>query len=80
MELNRVDDAYETKMAAFEVDCNDGLGEPIACHHTAEFYSVVKDQHEKAAKIYEKNCIVKDYGPSCFNLGRLFREFGCTFL
>lgn len=71
MEL--VDDAYETKMAAFEVDCNDGKGEPIACHHVGEFYSVVKDAHDRAAKVYEGNCYEKEYGPSCFNLGRLFR-------
>ena len=28
--LERVDDEYEAKMAAFEVDCNDGKGEPVA--------------------------------------------------
>ena len=31
--MNLVDEAYLEKMAAFEVDCNDGKGEPAACHH-----------------------------------------------
>ena len=31
MEL--VDAEYEAKMAGFEVDCNDGTGESIACHN-----------------------------------------------
>jgi hypothetical protein len=75
MELNRVDEAYETKMAAFEVDCNDGKGEAMACHHAGEFYTVVKDQFDRAAKIYETNCTEKRYGPSCFNLGRLYSKF-----
>jgi TPR repeat protein len=70
--MNLVDDAYLEKMAAFEVDCNDGKGEPAACHHVGEFYSVVKDQHARSAKIYEENCLKKGYGASCFNLGKLF--------
>ena len=24
--MERIDDAYETKMVAFEIDCNDGKG------------------------------------------------------
>lgn len=73
-DLNLVDEAYEAKMAAFEVDCNDGQGEPMACHHVGEFYSVVKDEHHRSAKIYTKNCDEKNYGASCFNLGRLFSK------
>ena len=70
--MNLVDDAYLEKMASFEVDCNDGKGEPAACHHVGEFYSVVKDEHERSSKVYEKNCLQKGYGASCFNLGKLF--------
>jgi uncharacterized protein len=70
--MNLVDDAYVEKMAAFEVDCNDGKGEPAACHHVGEFYAVVKDEHKRAAKVYETNCLEKGYGASCFNLGKLF--------
>jgi len=29
-------------MAGFEIDCNDGKGEASACHHVAEFFSVIK--------------------------------------
>ena len=72
--MDLVDEAYETKMAAFEADCNDGKGEAVACHHVGEFYSVVKEDRKRAAAVYEKNCQEKGYGPSCFNLGRLFRK------
>ena len=71
MELNLVDDAYETKMSAFESDCNDGKGEALPCHQTAEFFSVVKEDRERASKLYERNCREKGYPASCFNLGKL---------
>ena len=71
MELNLVDDAYETKMAAFESDCNDGKGEALPCHQTAEFFSVVKEDRERAGKMYERNCREKGYPASCFNLAKL---------
>lgn len=32
IEMNRIDDAYIERMTAFEADCNDGKGEPMACH------------------------------------------------
>lgn len=56
-------------MTAFEVDCNDGKGEPMACHNVGEFFSVVQDEHARAAKVYKDNC--PNYAPSCFNLARL---------
>lgn len=70
-QLSLVDEAYETKMAAFESDCYDGKGEAVACHQTGEFYSVVKEDRERAANIYERNCREKGYSASCFNLGKL---------
>ena len=72
--MNLVDDEYELKMAAFEVDCNDGFGFGTACHHVAEFYSVVKDEHDRAKATFEKNCYRENnpYYPSCFNLGKLY--------
>lgn len=72
MELNRVDDAYDEKMVAFESDCNDGKGEAIACHHVGEYFSLVKDDFIRSAKVYGQNCEAKGYAPSCFNLGRLY--------
>lgn len=75
MEMNRVDAEYEAKMVAFEVDCNGGKGEPMACHNVGEFYSVVKDQHDRSAKIYAQNCLDNKYGPSCFNLARLYCKY-----
>ena len=50
MEL--VDDAYEAKMLAFEVTCNEGQGEAMGCHNVGEFYSVVKEDHARAAAVY----------------------------
>ena len=72
--MNLVDDAYELKMAAFETDCNDGFGFGTACHHVAEFYSVVKDEHDRAKATFEKNCHRENnpYYASCFNLGKLY--------
>ena len=68
--IERVDKNYEIKMAGFEIDCNDGKGEAAACHHAGEFYATVKQEHKRAAEIYEVNCNTKNYGPSCLNLGR----------
>ena len=67
--LELVDDAYLAKMVAFESDCNDGKGEPAACHHVGEFYSIVRDEHERAARVYRDNC--SRYSASCFNLAKL---------
>jgi hypothetical protein len=75
MDLTPVDKDYEARMLAFEVDCFDGKGEPIACHRVGEYYSVVANDHIKAAKVYQDNCTIKNYSPSCFNLGRLFCKF-----
>lgn len=68
--LELVDDAYLTKMAAFESDCNDGKGEPAACHHVGEFYSIVREEYIRAARVYRDNC--PKYAPSCFNLAKFY--------
>lgn len=56
------------------MDCNAGKGEPIACHHTGEFISVVRDEPDKANKVFELNCREKEYAPSCFSLARAYRK------
>lgn len=73
MEFSLVDDAYEAKMTGFEIDCNEGKGEPSACHHVGEFLSVIKNDHNKSGRIYKDNCLQRKYTPSCFNLGKLYR-------
>lgn len=78
MDVNRIDDEYESKMVAFEIGCQDGKGEALACHQVGEYYSVVKDDHARAAKTYQLNCD-RGYGPSCFNLGRLFRKISLNY-
>lgn len=72
MDFQRVDEEYEKKMLSFEIDCNDGKGDAIPCHHVGEFLSVVKNNHEKASIVYKNNCYNKEYSASCFNLGRLY--------
>jgi hypothetical protein len=74
VEFSRVDAEYENKMTLFESDCNDGRGDAPACHHVAEFLSVVKNDYFRAAQVYKDNCEVKKYAASCFNLGRLHRK------
>jgi len=72
--MNLIDQRYEEKMAAFELDCNDGMGVGKACHQVGEYYSVVKEEYARSKVIYETNCFrEKDpYFPSCFNLARLY--------
>lgn len=70
--LTKVDEEYETKMVGFESDCNDGKGDAMSCHQVGEFFSLIKDDHEKAAKIYDINCRKNKYNPSCFHLGKMF--------
>jgi len=72
VEFNLVDDEYITKMTGFEVDCASGGGEPMACHNTGEFFSVVLNDRPRAKKVFEKNCNERDFGPSCFNLAKLY--------
>lgn len=71
-DLVEIDDEYETKMAAFESDCNDGEGVPAACHQVGEFYAIVKEDYERAKKVYERNCNERNFSPSCFHLAKLF--------
>jgi len=35
-QLNRVDDDYDSKMLGFEIGCQEGTGDPSACHHVGE--------------------------------------------
>lgn len=62
------------------MDCNAGKGEPIACHHTGEFISVVRDQPANANKVFELNCREKEYAPSCFSLARAYCKHLCCHL
>jgi len=72
VEFNLVDDEYITKMVGFETDCAAGGGEPMACHNTGEFFGVVKNDHNRASEIFKRNCNERDFGPSCFNLAKLY--------
>jgi hypothetical protein len=44
------------------------------------YFSVVKENYEKSAKVYDVNCNSKGYPASCFNLGRLTSIFFLLFL
>ena len=66
------DPRYQEKMLDFEIECNGGKGNPNACHHVGEYFSVIRDEHARAAKIYENNCTSNGYGASCFKLAKLY--------
>lgn len=72
MEVKALDEEYQARMLAFEVDCNDGKGDGYGCHCAGEFFAVVKDDHARAAKVFERNCKDNKYGASCFSLARFF--------
>jgi len=72
MELSRVDDQYIARMTSFEVDCNEGRGEPAACHSVGDFLNVVMNDHNRAFQTFTYNCDVNNFPSSCFNLGRLY--------
>eukprot|EP00952_Eustigmatos_sp_NYUAD-ZCMA_P010580 43252-Eustigmatos_ZCMA.PRE.1 len=42
MDIQELDEEYEKRMVAFEVDCDQGRGDQWACHSVGEFLSVVK--------------------------------------
>ena len=69
-----MNEEYETKMVGFEVDCNDGKGEPAACQHVGEFFSAVKQEYARAVKVYELNCNQNHYASSCFSYAKMLRE------
>jgi hypothetical protein len=70
--LSLVDEDYITRMTGFEIDCNDGKGDPMACHQVGEFLSLVRDDRVRAGKVFEKNCTDQKYSASCFNLAKLY--------
>lgn len=53
VQMDLVDEEYEIKMAGFEIDCNDGSQAGQACHNVGEFYGVVKNDHTRAAKVFQ---------------------------
>ena len=62
---------YATRMVGFQVDCNEGKGDMLACQRVGEFLSVVKEDYKKAADTFSKNCDGRGFAPSCFSLARL---------
>ncbi|KAG5182710.1 hypothetical protein JKP88DRAFT_186066 [Tribonema minus] len=71
MRLDLVDEDYEKRMDLAKMDCDEGRGDPVACHGVGEFISAVKQDRAGAAAVYAHNCKTKNYPPSCFLLGRL---------
>ena len=69
--VKALDEEFEMRAIEFRINCNDGEGNPGACHSLGEWEAVVNSDWAKAAEIYSKNCSKKQYGASCFNLARL---------
>ena len=59
----------EDKYVEFKLSCDEG--DANGCNSLGEWYSVMNNDHKKAAEIYEKNCLEKKHAQSCFNLGML---------
>uniref|UniRef100_A0A7S1UIG9 Beta-lactamase n=1 Tax=Phaeomonas parva TaxID=124430 RepID=A0A7S1UIG9_9STRA len=70
MEVKALDEDYQTRMAGFEADCADGKGDGYSCQSAGEFFAVVKTDHERAARIFQRNCDEGNYGSSCFSMAR----------
>ncbi|OQS05958.1 hcp beta-lactamase [Thraustotheca clavata] len=70
-EVARLNEELEKRHYEFVSNCDDGNGDPSACHSYGEWLAVIDKQYDQAAKVYKKNCDVKQYGASCFNYGRL---------
>ncbi|CAH0516489.1 unnamed protein product [Peronospora belbahrii] len=70
-EVKRLNQELEERHYEFRSNCNDGDGDASACHSWGEWLAVVDKNYRDAAKMYELNCIKKEYPASCFNLGRL---------
>jgi hypothetical protein len=51
----------------------------FVCCIVGEFYSVVKDDHTRASKVFDMNCNEKKYHPSCFNLAKLYCKLSKLF-
>jgi len=76
MDFVEVNDEYINRMTSYEMDCNDGKGDPLACHNCGEFFSVIMDDKHKARKIFETNCEVNNFSASCFNIAKLYFRGG----
>lgn len=68
----KVDDKFEGQMADVANDCLLGRGDASDCNQAAEFYSIIKEDHTRAARIYERNCQDNNFAESCFFIGKFF--------
>jgi TPR repeat protein len=70
--VEALNEEFELRAIEFRTNCDDGEGNPGACHSLGEYEAVVNSNFEKAAEIYSKNCSKKEHPASCFNLSRLY--------
>nr|CCA21434.1 hcp betalactamaselike protein putative [Albugo laibachii Nc14] len=70
-EVDGVNQAIEDRLHEFKANCDNGKGDPMACHSWGEWLTVVEKDYNSAAEVYRKNCEQNCYAASCFNLGRL---------
>ncbi|ETV94785.1 hypothetical protein H310_11740 [Aphanomyces invadans] len=70
-ETKRLNEDLEKRLYEFVSNCDEGKGDPGACHSLGEWLAVVDKKYDDAAVVYKKNCDTKNYAASCFNYGRL---------
>ncbi len=61
---------FYLRMVQWTSDCEDG--DATACHSCGEYFSHVKRNYLKAAKIFHENCIKRNHPGSCFSAGRMY--------
>ncbi|RHY28994.1 hypothetical protein DYB32_005545 [Aphanomyces invadans] len=70
----RLNEDLEKRLYEFVSNCDEGKGDPGACHSLGEWLAVVDKKYDDAAVVYKKNCDTKNYAASCFNYGRLLQK------
>jgi hypothetical protein len=86
-----IDPESQIQVEEYIKSCDNGKGPAVACFSTAEYLSLMEQNHAEAVRLYETTCFrpkddkspnvvdakdgTKSYPPSCFNLAR-FRMTG----
>lgn len=63
---------FDQKRSEFELGCSEGKS--TACFSLGEWHQLIAKDYAKAAEIYDKNCLQRHHGNSCFNLALLYHS------
>lgn len=71
-QVEQLNEELKAQHVEYIAHCDDGAGDPTACHSYGEWLASVDKNYTDATQVYLKNCHEKKYGASCFNLGRFY--------